>query len=361
MIYSTGGPRTPPAPIALERKRKLPIPPGPRPPWLKIRLTTGDGYRAVQEQVKGKRLHTVCEEARCPNIFECWGNRTATFMVLGDICTRHCGFCSVGKGAPGGVDREEPENLAEAVHVLGLQHAVITMVNRDDLADGGVAHLVQVVRATRRKNPGCRVELLISDLQGNWDALDALIAEVPDVLAHNTETVPRLYRRVRQHSNYPRTLDLIRRIRERRAGEIPMTKSGLMVGLGETRDELLAVFADLANAGCEILTVGQYLPPTAKALPLERYWTPEEFDDLRAAALALGFTHVESGPLVRSSYHAHAHTPPSWRAAETEGSALATGGLDPASAAPPPAFVKRADTPYDGAEAQPMPPPAGPP
>jgi lipoic acid synthetase len=223
------------------------------------------------------------------------------------------------------------------------------MVNRDDLADGGAAHLALVVRATRRKNPDCRVELLISDLQGNWDALDALIAEVPDVLAHNTETVPRLYRRVRQHSNYPRTLDLIRRIRERRAGEIPMTKSGLMVGLGERREELLAVFADLANAGCEILTVGQYLPPTAKALPLERYWTPEEFADLRAEALALGFTHVESGPLVRSSYHAHAHTPPSWRSAETAASAAAT----------PPAIANRADTPCDGAETQPIAPKAG--
>jgi lipoic acid synthetase len=187
------------------------------------------------------------------------------------------------------------------------------------------------VRATRRRNPGCRVELLVSDLEGNWDALDLLVREAPDVLAHNTETVPRLYRRVRQHSDYPRTLDLIRRIRERRAGEIPMTKSGLMVGLGETRDELVAVFADLAGSGCEILTVGQYLPPTAKALPLERYWTPEEFAELREAALGLGFRHVESGPLVRSSYHAHAHTPPSWQGGAPHSPIAATA---PPAAAP---------------------------
>ncbi|MFN0152033.1 MAG: lipoyl synthase [bacterium] len=320
----------------LVQRRRSPLPAGPRPPWLKIRLTTDDAYRQVQSLVKGNRLHTVCEEARCPNIFECWGNRTATFMVLGDICTRHCGFCSVGKGAPGAVDRDEPANLAAAVRALDLRHTVITMVNRDDLPDGGASHLIEVIRATRRENPECRVELLISDLDGNWNALDRLIDEAPDVLAHNTETVPRLYRRVRQHSNYPRTLELIARIRARRASAIPMTKSGVMLGLGETRDELLTVFADLARSGCEILTIGQYLPPAAKALPLERYWTPEEFAELRERALELGFTHVESGPLVRSSYHAHAHTPSSWRGAtpgvtNLEASASAAGSRAAAS------------------------------
>lgn len=297
-------------------RRRPPIPPGPRPPWLKIRLTTGEDYEAVRRQVEGRGLHTVCEEARCPNIFECWGqHRTATFMVLGDVCTRHCGFCSVQKGVPGAVDDGEPQRLAEAVAALGLRHAVITMVNRDDLADGGAAHLVACTRAIRHRNRGCRVELLISDLQGNWDALGRILDEAPDVLAHNTETVPRLYKRVRGHCHYETTLALLRRARAARRSEIPMVKSGLMLGLGETRDELLAVFSDLAANGCEILTLGQYLPPTAKALPLERYVTPEEFAALRADALALGFVHVESGPLVRSSYHAHEQTPAAWRGA----------------------------------------------
>lgn len=297
-------------------RRRPPIPPGPRPPWLKVRFATGEAYEAVRRQVVGRGLHTVCEEARCPNIFECWGrHRTATFMVLGDVCTRHCGFCSVRKGAPGAVDAGEPERLAEAVAALGLRHAVVTMVNRDDLPDGGADHLVACTRAIRRRNPGCRVELLISDLQGNWDALARILDEAPDVLAHNTETVPRLYQRVRGHCDYATTLALLSRARSARRAEIPMVKSGLMLGLGETRAELLDVFADLAASGCEILTLGQYLPPTAKALPLERYVTPDEFASLRDEALALGFAHVESGPLVRSSYHAHEHTPPAWRGA----------------------------------------------
>ncbi len=296
--------------------RRPPIPPGPRPPWLKVRFATGASYEAVRRQVVGRDLHTVCEEARCPNIFECWGqHRTATFMVLGDVCTRHCGFCSVRKGAPGAVDPGEPARLAEAVAALGLRHAVVTMVNRDDLADGGAAHLAACTRAIRRRNPGCRVELLISDLRGNWEALARILDEAPDVLAHNTETVPRLYRRVRGHCDYATTLALLSRARAARRSEVPMVKSGLMLGLGETREELLEVFADLAASGCEILTLGQYLPPTAKALPLERYVTPDEFAALRAEALALGFVHVESGPLVRSSYHAHEHTPISWRGA----------------------------------------------
>jgi lipoic acid synthetase len=296
-------------------RRRPPIPPGPRPAWLKVRLFAGADFLAVRRQVEERRLHTVCEEARCPNIFECWGvHRTATFMVLGDVCTRHCGFCSVAKGVPGAIDAGEPERLAEAIGALGLRHAVITMVNRDDLEDGGAAHLAACVRALRRRDPSCRVELLVSDLAGNWGALDALLAERPDVLAHNTETVPRLYRRVRGHCDYPRTLELLRRARRARAGETPMVKSGLMLGLGETQGEVLAVLADLAEAGCEILTLGQYLPPTARALTLERYVAPDEFAELKDAALAMGFAHVESGPLVRSSYHAHAQTPPAWRA-----------------------------------------------
>jgi lipoic acid synthetase len=252
---------------------------------------------------------TVCEEARCPNIHECWAReRTATFMLMGDICTRHCGFCAVGKGKPGALDPQEPERVAEAAAELSLSHAVVTSVNRDDLEDGGAAHFAKTIRAIRRRLPGCTVEVLIPDFRGDGRALETVLAEEPEVLNHNTETVPRLYRRVRPDARYEQSLELLARAdahRRRTASSAKMkTKSGLMAGLGETFDELLATLADLRAAGCDIATVGQYLQPYEKRLPVERYYTPEEFERLRVEGEAMGFLRVESGPLVRSSYHA---------------------------------------------------------
>jgi lipoyl synthase len=252
-------------------------------------------------------LVTVCEEARCPNIHECWAReRTATFMLLGDICTRHCGFCAVGKGKPGSVDPGEPERVAEAAHELGLSHAVVTSVNRDDLEDGGAAHFAATIRAIRRRNPGATVEVLIPDFQGNWNALAVVLAEAPEILNHNVETVPRLYRRVRPDAKYAQSLELLARAdAHRREHGLPMkTKSGLMVGLGETPAELRETLSDLRGAGCDIATVGQYLQPYERRLPVERYYTPEEFAGIARDGEALGFLRVESGPLVRSSYHA---------------------------------------------------------
>lgn len=252
-------------------------------------------------------LVTVCEEARCPNIHECWAReKTATFMLLGEICTRHCGFCAVGKGEPGALDPEEPERVAEAAAELGLSHAVITSVNRDDLPDGGAAHFAGTIRAVRRRIPGCTVEVLIPDFCGDEAALSAVLAEEPEILNHNTETVPRLYRRVRPEARYERTLELISRAdaHRRRTGSALRTKSGIMVGLGETVPELIETLRDLRQAGCDIATLGQYLQPHARRLPVEKYYTPAEFDDLKAEGEALGFHRVEAGPLVRSSYHA---------------------------------------------------------
>jgi lipoic acid synthetase len=250
-------------------------------------------------------LHTVCQEARCPNIFECWSDRTATFMLMGDVCTRFCGFCSVGKGAPLALDPDEPRHVAEAVGKLGCRHAVITSVNRDDLADGGAAHFAATIRAVREANPGTAVEVLIPDFRGNAAALEAVLEARPDVLAHNTETIPRLYRKVRPDADYRQTMEVLARSAARRSAEYPVvTKSGIMLGLGETRDEVVATLEDLREADCDFVTLGQYLSPTPRHLPIRRYVTPGEFDDFADVARALGFRYVESGPLVRSSYHA---------------------------------------------------------
>ena len=278
-----------------------------RPPWLKVRLSASGEYDEVHAMMRRLSLVTVCEEARCPNIHECWAReRTATFMLMGDVCTRTCGFCAVKKGAPGSLDGDEPDRVAQAVAELGLSHAVVTSVNRDDLPDGGAAHFARTIRAIRHRVPGCTVEVLIPDFCGNWEALDAVLREVPEILNHNLESVARLYHRVRPQARYERSLELIARAdRFRREKGLPMrTKSGVMAGLGETMDELLGALADLKASGCDIATVGQYLQPHEKRLPVERYYTPGEFDAIRREGEALGFLRVESGPLVRSSYHA---------------------------------------------------------
>lgn len=252
-------------------------------------------------------LVTVCEEARCPNIHECWAReRTATFMLMGEICTRHCGFCAVGKGVPGALDREEPGRVAEAVAELGLSHAVVTSVNRDDLGDGGAGHFAATIRAIRARVPGCTVEVLIPDFCGDRAALETVLDAAPEILNHNIETVPRLYRRVRPEARYAQSLELLARAdaRRRADGSAIKTKSGLMAGLGESFDEILTTLRDLRSAGCDIATVGQYLQPYERRLPVERYYAPEEFDRLRAEGEAMGFARVEAGPLVRSSYHA---------------------------------------------------------
>jgi lipoic acid synthetase len=248
-------------------------------------------------------LHTVCEEARCPNIGECWHHGTATFMILGDVCTRACTYCAVAHGRPSEVDRAEPERVANAIDALGLSYVVITSVDRDDLDDGGASIFAETIRQTRSRLPECRIEVLIPDFQGNDDALRAVLDAAPDVLNHNTETVPRLYRMVRSGGRYARTLELLDRS-NRYAPNIP-TKTGVMVGLGEEFDELVSTFKDVRDAGCRILTIGQYLRPTESHAPMVRYYHPDEFADLKRIALDLGFVHVESGPLVRSSYHAH--------------------------------------------------------
>ncbi|MGH9443030.1 MAG: lipoyl synthase [Thermoanaerobaculia bacterium] len=287
------------------------LPPRParltRPEWLKVRLSASEDFAEVNAMIRGLKLVTVCEEARCPNIHECWAReRTATFMLLGDVCTRHCGFCAVGKGKPGAVDPDEPRRVGEAVARLGLKHAVVTSVNRDDLPDGGAEQFARTIREIRRQNAGCAVEVLIPDFRGDWRALQVVLEENPEVLNHNIETVPRLYRRVRPDAIYDRSLKLIARAKASRkpGNRLLRTKSGLMAGLGETSEEILSTLADLRAHGCDIATVGQYLQPYEKRLPVEKYYTPDEFGQIRSAALALGFSHVESGPLVRSSYHA---------------------------------------------------------
>jgi lipoyl synthase len=275
----------------------------PKPPWLKVRAPGSPNYLRLKTLLRDLGLHTVCEEARCPNIGECWHHGTATFMILGDVCTRACTYCAVAHGRPSTVDRAEPERVANAIDTLGLSYVVITSVDRDDLSDGGASIFAETIRRTRSRLPECRIEVLIPDFQGNDEALRAVLDAGPDVLNHNTETVPRLYRMVRSGGRYARTLELLARS-HRHAPNIP-TKTGLMVGLGEERDELVATFKDLCDAGCRILTIGQYLRPTESHAPMVRYYHPEEFADLKRIALDLGFVHVESGPLVRSSYHAH--------------------------------------------------------
>ncbi len=276
--------------------------PAPRPRWLRAPAPVGENYRELKELVGGLRLHTVCESAACPNIGECWNHRTATFMILGNVCTRRCGFCAVQSGRPGAVDYDEPRRVAEAVAALGLRYAVVTSVNRDDRPDGGAELFALTIRAIRERSPGCRVEVLIPDFQGSREALETVMAARPDVLNHNVETVPRLYRKVRSGARYERSLELLDRAK-RIAPEVP-TKSGLMVGLGETPSEVLDVLRDLRRSRVDVVTIGQYLRPSPNHLPIARYVLPEEFAEYAKAGRAMGFSHVESGPLVRSSYHA---------------------------------------------------------
>ena len=277
--------------------------PAPKPEWLKARAPMGENYHALKRLARGLNLHTVCESAQCPNIGECWHHKTATFMMLGNLCTRRCGFCAVPKGRPEPIDFDEPRRVAEAVAALGLEFAVITSVNRDDDLVGGARAFAMVIEEIRRQAPGCKVEVLIPDFQGDREAIRIVVEARPEILNHNTESVPRLYRVVRSGARYERTLELLRYSKELRPEGI--TKSGVMVGLGEETRELLEVFRDLAAVGCDILTIGQYLRPSRDHLPMARLYTPREFAELKAEALKMGFRHVESGPLVRSSYHAH--------------------------------------------------------
>jgi len=277
------------------RRRRL-------PPWFRVQAPGSRTYLDLKKVVDEHRLHTVCESARCPNIGECWGARTATFMILGDICTRRCGFCAVKTGRPEGLDTDEPYRVARAVRSLGLRHAVITSVNRDELEDGGAAIFAETVRQIHAACPDTSVEVLIPDFQGNEAALDIVLSAEPEILNHNLETVPRLYRLMRPQANYTQSLELLRRVRGRNPA-LPL-KSGIMVGAGETEEEVMETISDIARQGTDILTIGQYLQPSPAHVPVARYYDPAEFSTLRDRALALGFRHVESGPLVRSSYHA---------------------------------------------------------
>jgi lipoic acid synthetase len=291
------------SPVELVQIDLTPRRPQPKPAWLKARAPLGDNYHDLKKLARTLDLHTVCESAQCPNIGECWNHKTATFMLLGNLCTRRCGFCAVPKGKPEPLDWDEPRRVAEAVATLGLKHAVVTSVNRDDDNMGGANIFAETIREIRRQAPGCQIEVLIPDFQGHDDCLKIVVDAKPEVLNHNTETVPRLYRAVRSGARYERTLRLLENVKHFAPGMV--SKSGVMAGLGETMDELLQVFADLAARGVDILTVGQYLRPSKDHLPIARYYTPDEFAFLKREALKLGFRHVESGPLVRSSYHAH--------------------------------------------------------
>jgi lipoic acid synthetase len=275
----------------------------PKPAWLKVRAPGSPNYLRLRSLMRELNLHTVCEEAHCPNIGECWHHGTATFMIMGDVCTRACGYCNVTHGAPLPLDADEPEKLAKAVDAMALAYVVVTSVDRDDLADFGAGAFAATIQAIKARRPECRVEVLIPDFQGQEAPLRAVLEAGPDVLNHNTETVPRLYRQARPGGRYSRALELLDRARTW-APAIP-TKTGLMVGLGETFQEVVDVFADLRKVDVQILTVGQYLRPSIAHLPMARYYTPDEFAELKRIALDLGFVHVESGPLVRSSYHAH--------------------------------------------------------
>lgn len=286
------------------------IEPGPvairRPDWLKVRVPGGDNYFELKRLMRDLALHTVCESARCPNVAECWGHRTATFMILGDLCTRSCAFCTVPKGKPLPLDLAEPERVAEAAEAMGLRYVVVTSVDRDDQSDGGAMIFARTIGALRRRIEGIQVEVLIPDFRGSAEALRVVLNAAPDVLNHNIETVPRLYAVVRRGSRFERSLGLLKRSREI-APSIP-TKSGLMVGLGETFGEVASVLAELARAGVSIVTIGQYLRPSGQQLPVARFYSPDEFAALKREGESLGISHVESGPLVRSSYHAHLQT-----------------------------------------------------
>ncbi|MDO8356990.1 MAG: lipoyl synthase [Nitrospirota bacterium] len=273
------------------------------PPWFKVQATTGPDYLDIKQTMDRLKLHTICEEARCPNRWECWNARTATFLILGDICTRRCHYCSVETGRPMAIDHGEPRRVAEAVHALALKHAVITSVNRDELADGGAAIFAETIRQTRQLNAHCTIEVLIPDFEGNEAALATVCAEKPEILNHNIETVRRLFPAIRPQAKYQRSLELLGK-----AKQLGMrTKSGLILGMGETMDEAREVMRDLRSVGCDIMTIGQYLQPTREHLPVARYYDPSDFAVLKEEGVALGFTHVESGPLVRSSYHAEQH------------------------------------------------------
>lgn len=273
-----------------------------RPRWLRAPAPAGENFRELKALVDRLKLHTVCESAACPNVGECWNHRTATFMILGNVCTRRCGFCAVRKGAPLDVDYDEPNRVAEACEALGLRYAVVTSVNRDDRKDGGAELFALTIQAIRSRIPGCKVEVLVPDFQGNRDAMKIVMDAAPDVLNHNIETVPRIYRQVRFGANYERSLEMLACAKDLRPG-IP-AKSGLMLGLGETRDEILEVMRDLKAHRVDILTLGQYLRPSPEHLPILRYVPVDEFAEYKQAGMGMGFSHVEAGPLVRSSYHA---------------------------------------------------------
>ena len=274
------------------------------PPWFKVRFPGGENYRRIVGVMRERRLHTICEEARCPNIGECWENGAATFLILGDICTRACAYCAVTSGKPLALDPLEPARVASAVEAMGLRHAVVTSVNRDDLDDGGASVYVETIRRIRERAPGCRVEVLIPDYRG--EALRAVVDEQPDILNHNIESVERLFPRVRPKGDYRRSIELLAQVRD--WAPDMTTKSGVIAGMGESMDEIVQTMADLREADVDVLTIGQYLRPTDKHIEIDRFYRPEEFDELKAVGLAMGFSHVESGPLVRSSYHAHEHT-----------------------------------------------------
>src|ERR1700691_3734516 len=280
-------------------------PPGghPRPPWLKVRFSGGENFRELDRIMRTLELHTVCESARCPNMGECWEHRTATFMILGDICTRACGFCAVPSGKPlGPPEEDEPGRVAEAVARMGLRYAVVTSVNRDDQRDGGAAIFARTIEEIRQRVPDCKIEVLIPDFRGDWQALETVMAARPDVLNHNMETVPRLYRRVRKGAVYERSLELLHRAGQ--SAPALATKTGMMLGLGETREEVLQAMQEIAAQGTHILTLGQYLQPSPEHLPIERYVHPDEFAEYKRLGETMGLKHVEAGPLVRSSYHA---------------------------------------------------------
>ncbi len=272
------------------------------PRWLKVKMPGSPNYLEIRGLLHGYRLHTVCEEAHCPNIGECWERRTATFMVLGDICTRACAYCAVTSGVPAGVDLQEPARVAESAERMGLKYAVITSVNRDDLPDGGAFVFAHCIREIRKRRPACKVEVLIPDFEGNWDALEAVMAAKPDTLNHNIETVRSVFRRVRPKGDFDQSIELLSRAKSIDPGAV--TKSGMMVGLGETWDEIIETMRELRAVDCDLFTIGQYLRPSDKHVPLSKWYTPQEFEELRGEGEALGFRSVASGPLVRSSYHA---------------------------------------------------------
>jgi lipoyl synthase len=305
---------------------------GRKPAWLKVRAPGGANYIRLKRLLRDANLHTVCEEAHCPNIGECWEDATATFMILGDVCTRNCGYCAVAHGKPVWEDREEPERIGRATAAMGLAHVVITSVNRDDLADGGAAHWAATIRAVRRHAPACRVEVLVPDFQGLESAIDTVLDAEPDVFNHNTETVPRLYKVARHGGRYERTLGVFRHA-ARRAPTLVL-KSGIIVGLGEEQEELLATMRDVRATGVSILTLGQYLRPSPAHLPVARYYHPDEFAVLAEAGRAMGYAHVEAGPLVRSSYHAKKQADTAVAEGPDSFRARSAGGMGDASRTP---------------------------